>query len=78
MAWLCTDEAANVNGRNFLVRAGYIGLYSEPEIVAAVESEQPWTVDSVSASISKVTKGLVNEWPCPSRRRNKNQKASQV
>jgi NAD(P)-dependent dehydrogenase (short-subunit alcohol dehydrogenase family) len=61
-AWLCSDEAANVNGRNFLVRQGYIGLYSEPEIVAAIESEQPWTVDSVSASISKVTKGLVNEW----------------
>jgi hypothetical protein len=62
VAWLCSDEAANVNGRNFLVRQGYIGLYSEPEIVAAIESEQPWTVDSVSASISKVTKGLVNEW----------------
>jgi hypothetical protein len=62
VAWLCSDEAANVNGRNFLVRQGFIGLYSEPEIIASVESEQPWTVDSVSASISKVTKGLVNEW----------------
>ena len=63
VAWLCTDEAANVNGRNFLVRAGSIGLYSEPEIVASVESEQLWTVDNVSTSISKVTSGLVNEWP---------------
>jgi hypothetical protein len=63
VAWLCSDEAANVNGRNFLVRAGFIGLYSEPEIVASVESEQPWTVDNVSTSISKVTGGLVNEWP---------------
>ncbi len=63
VAWLCTDEAANVNGRNFLVRAGFIGLYSEPEIVASVESEQPWTVDNVSTSISKATSGLVNEWP---------------
>jgi 3-oxoacyl-[acyl-carrier protein] reductase len=62
VAWLCSDEAANVNGRNFLVRAGFIGLYSEPEIVASVESEQPWTVDNVSTSISKVTSGLVNEW----------------
>ena len=63
VAWLASDEAANVNGRNFLVRQGYIGLYSEPEIVAAVENDGLWTVDSVSAVISKVTSGLVNEWP---------------
>ena len=64
VAWLCTDEAANVNGRNFLVRAGYIGLYSEPEIIAYVDSAEPWTVDSISKVIpDKVTKGLVNEWP---------------
>jgi 3-oxoacyl-[acyl-carrier protein] reductase len=64
VAWLCTDEAANVNGRNFLVRAGYIGLYSEPEIVAAVETEKPWTVDLVSQLVRKpVTANLVNEWP---------------
>ena len=64
VAWLCTDEAANVNGRTFLVRYGYIGLYSEPEIVASVESDQQWTVDSISQIIpEKVTKGLMNEWP---------------
>jgi len=64
VAWLCTDEAANVNGRNFLVRAGYIGLYSEPEIVAAVETDKPWTVDLVSQLVRKpVTANLVNEWP---------------
>ncbi len=64
VAWLCTDEAANVNGRNFLVRYGFIGLYSEPEIVASVENKENWTVDSVSKMIPDVvTKGLVNEWP---------------
>jgi NAD(P)-dependent dehydrogenase (short-subunit alcohol dehydrogenase family) len=64
VAWLCTDEAANVNGRTFLVRAGYVGLYSEPEIVSYMESAELWTVDNVSASIKdKVTKGLMNEWP---------------
>jgi NAD(P)-dependent dehydrogenase (short-subunit alcohol dehydrogenase family) len=64
VAWLCTDEAANVNGRNFLVRAGYIGLYSEPEIIAAVETDKPWTVDLVSQLVRKpVTANLVNEWP---------------
>ena len=64
VAWLCSDEAANINGRTFLVRAGYIGLYSEPEIVAAVETDKPWTVDLVSQLVRKpVTANLVNEWP---------------
>ena len=63
VAWLASDEAANVNGRNFLVRQGYIGLYSEPEIVAAVENDGLWTVDNVSPVIGKVTSSLVNEWP---------------
>jgi len=64
VAWLCTDEAANVNGRTFLVRYGYIGLYSEPEIVAFVENDKEWTIDSISSIIpEKVTKGLMNEWP---------------
>jgi NAD(P)-dependent dehydrogenase (short-subunit alcohol dehydrogenase family) len=63
VAWLCTDEAANVNGRTFFVRAGFVGLYSEPEIISSIESEQPWTVDNISGAISKVTGGLVNEWP---------------
>lgn len=63
VAWLCTDEAANVNGRTFLVRAGFIGLYSEPDIVGSIETDQPWTVDNISSRISSVTSGLVNEWP---------------
>jgi hypothetical protein len=64
VAWLCSDEASNINGRTFLVRAGYIGLYSEPEIIAAVETDKPWTVDLVSQLVRKpVTVNLVNEWP---------------
>jgi NAD(P)-dependent dehydrogenase (short-subunit alcohol dehydrogenase family) len=63
VAWLCTDEAANVNGRTFLVRAGFIGLYSEPEIVASIESDKDWTVDNISSRIAPVTSGLMNEWP---------------
>ncbi len=64
VAWLCTDEAANVNGRTFLVRAGFVGLYSEPDIIASVEGDELWTVDNLSPLIpEKVTKGLVNEWP---------------
>jgi NAD(P)-dependent dehydrogenase (short-subunit alcohol dehydrogenase family) len=31
VAWLCTDAAANVNGRTFQAGGGEVGLYSEPE-----------------------------------------------
>jgi NAD(P)-dependent dehydrogenase (short-subunit alcohol dehydrogenase family) len=64
VAWLCTDEAANINGRTFLVRAGLVGLYSEPEIVGSATTDKSWTVDLVSQLVGKqVTANLVNEWP---------------
>jgi NAD(P)-dependent dehydrogenase (short-subunit alcohol dehydrogenase family) len=64
VAWLCSDEAANINGRTFLVRAGHIGLYSEPEVIASVDTDKPWTVDLVSELVGKkVAANLVNEWP---------------
>jgi 3-oxoacyl-[acyl-carrier protein] reductase len=31
--WLCTDAAANVNGRTFQVGGSEIGLYSDPEMI---------------------------------------------
>jgi NAD(P)-dependent dehydrogenase (short-subunit alcohol dehydrogenase family) len=64
VAWLCTDEAANINGRTFFVTTGRIGLYSEPEIVGAIETDGSWSVDVISGMLPKqVTKDLVNEWP---------------
>jgi len=64
VAWLCTDEAANINGRTFLVTAGHIGLYSEPEIIGSIDTDKSWSVDLVSDMLPKqVTKDLVNEWP---------------
>jgi hypothetical protein len=64
VAWLCSDEAANVNGRTFMVRSGHIALYSEPEEIAGADADKPWTVDLVSELVSKqVTAKLVNEWP---------------
>ena len=64
VAWLCTDEAANINGRTFMVRAGLIGLYSEPEIIGSIETEKPWSVDAISDILPKqVTGSLANEWP---------------
>jgi len=61
VVWLCTDEAANVNGRNFLVTGNQIGLYSEPEVIADVRSDHGWSLDELSKLMpEQVTKGLVN------------------
>jgi NAD(P)-dependent dehydrogenase (short-subunit alcohol dehydrogenase family) len=50
VTWLCTDEAANVNGRSFLVGGNLIGLYTEPTVEAALYNPQEdWTVDYISA-----------------------------
>ncbi len=61
VVWLCTDEAANVNGRTFLVVGNQIGLYSEPEIVADIRSDHGWSIDEVAKLVpEQVTKDLMN------------------
>jgi NAD(P)-dependent dehydrogenase (short-subunit alcohol dehydrogenase family) len=61
VVWLCTDEAANVNGRNFLVAGNQIGLYSEPQLIADVKLDHVVTLDELSKLMPEnVTKGLTN------------------
>jgi NAD(P)-dependent dehydrogenase (short-subunit alcohol dehydrogenase family) len=63
IVWLCTDEAANVNGRNFLVAGNQIGLYSEPALIADVKLDHIVTVDELSTLMPEhVTKDLVNQF----------------
>ncbi|MEX2238461.1 MAG: SDR family NAD(P)-dependent oxidoreductase [Dehalococcoidia bacterium] len=64
VVWLCTDEAANVNGRNFLVGGNTIGLYSEPELVRSLFTDQEWSVDLLADLMPKsLAAGLRNQWP---------------
>jgi NAD(P)-dependent dehydrogenase (short-subunit alcohol dehydrogenase family) len=66
VTWLCTDSAANVNGRDFLVSGTTIGLYSLPEIVKSVNNTSGalWTLDELDKIIpGQVTTGLSNAWP---------------
>jgi NAD(P)-dependent dehydrogenase (short-subunit alcohol dehydrogenase family) len=66
VAWLCSDAAENVNGRDFLVSGSLIGLYSLPEIVAKVDNPDAhmWTLDELDKIMpEKVTGGLKNMWP---------------
>ena len=63
VVWLSSDEAANVNGRTFLVVGNQIGLYSEPEVVADVRSDHGWSIDELSKLMpEQVTKGLENQF----------------
>jgi len=61
VVWLCTDEAANVNGRTFRVTGSQIALYSEPDLWRNVFSADGWTVDKVSLLMRfTLTADLVN------------------
>ena len=66
VAWLCTDAASNVNGRDFMVSGPLIGLYSLPEIVkkATAEPGHLWSIDELDNVIpANVTGDLTNQWP---------------
>ena len=63
VVWLCTDDAANINGRTFLVVGNQIGLYSEPRIEADIRSDHGWSIDEVAKLVpEQVTKDLVNQF----------------
>jgi len=64
VVFLCTDEAANINGRNFLVTGGNVSLYSEPENCRSIFKEGVWTVDELCDLVPKtLAAGLVNPSP---------------
>jgi len=61
--WLCTDAAANVNGRDFLVGGDEVGLFSEPEVVRLLCREGGWDLDSLDNMGPKnLLAGLRNEF----------------
>ncbi len=62
VAYLATDKAANVNGRNFLVGGDLIGLYSEPDVVKQMTRAGGWTVDAIEQEFEKQLGPLVNPW----------------
>ncbi|PZC42601.1 MAG: NAD(P)-dependent dehydrogenase, short-chain alcohol dehydrogenase family [Chloroflexi bacterium] len=60
VTWLCTDEAANVNGRTFLVGGGEITLYTEPVPEGSVfSSGAKWSVDEVSEAARRTFLGKI-------------------
>jgi len=61
--WLCTDAAANVNGRTFVVGGELVGLYPEPEPVRTMIHEGGWDLDSLDRMApAQLIAGLRNEF----------------
>ncbi len=60
--YLCTEEAANINGQVFDVRGGSISIYSEPvREKTIVKEENLWTIDELIELVPKVLlKGYKN------------------
>lgn len=47
VVWLCTDAAAGINGYDFRVTGGHIGLYSQPTEIKCIDKEGRWTLDEM-------------------------------
>lgn len=61
VVWLCTDAAANVNGRSFYVAGDEIGLWSEPELIRSLARPGGWDLDSLDEfAIEAMTGDLTN------------------
>jgi hypothetical protein len=64
VVYLCTDAAADINGYDFAVGGGQIGIYSQPVVTTQIEKAGIWTLDELlDVMPQKITKGLVNPAP---------------
>ena len=63
VVFLCTDEAANINGRDFIVGGGQIDLLADPTNMRAIYKNGIWTVDELCEIVPKsLAVGLVNQF----------------
>ena len=64
VVYLATDEAANINGRDFQVGGNRIGLYTMPSVERTIFSPgEIWTVDELAEVFQRtIGAGLVNEF----------------
>jgi len=66
VTWLCSDAAANVNGRTFYIGGDEIGLWSEPELTRSLSREGGWTLDSLDTfARERLIGDLTNDFLIP-------------
>jgi len=62
--YLATDDAADINGCTFLVTGDQISLYSEPQEIKSIYTQDFWTLDKLAAIVpNTLAKDLVNPSP---------------
>ena len=47
VVYLATDEAVNVNGYDFLIGGGVIGLFAQPEVISEIHKEGKWDLEEI-------------------------------
>jgi NAD(P)-dependent dehydrogenase (short-subunit alcohol dehydrogenase family) len=64
VVYLATDEAAYINGRNFLVGGAQISLFSEPEMIRTIFAPNGrWTLEELVQVVPQtIGQGLRNQW----------------
>jgi NAD(P)-dependent dehydrogenase (short-subunit alcohol dehydrogenase family) len=64
VVWLCTDAAANVNGRDFMVGGNEVSLMSLPERQRSIYRDGGWDLDSLDRVFPQTLgAGLRNPMP---------------
>ena len=64
VVYLATDEAAGINGYDFAVVGGRIGLYSQPVEIKSIHKDGRWTLDELLTVVpTSLAAGLVNPSP---------------
>jgi hypothetical protein len=64
VVFLCTDEAANINGRTFQIRGGELHLMTDPVAIKSIYKAGIWTVDELCKLVPmSLAVGLVNPAP---------------
>jgi hypothetical protein len=66
VAFLCTDEAWNINGKIFAVSGGTISLLQEEAPLRTITKQDAWTVQELRELVpSRLMFGLANPAPPP-------------
>lgn len=48
VAWLCSEQASAINGRELYINGGQLSFVQEPELIRTRCNPQGWTLDSLS------------------------------